>query len=205
MTFWTVVLILGGIWLFIEYPKQIIIGIGCIVALGFLIYVSTEIQDTKNRKERELTQIKQTQENTRRYIVENDLLANVKIFVTYSVGRETCPKEFPLLVVYENLTDRTINFVGVKFSAYKQGYSNNVIKTGSYYKKEGYRSVNVRDNEKYESHKIIEPKKSHISCFRLPEFQENETIDPKTLSYKAYAKRIEFSNGYKIGDWSYNW
>ena len=162
MGFWTVILILGGVWLFFTYPRQAIIGIGCIIGFSCCVYLFFEAKDESSRKEKEKASI-----------AEAIILNNIEINVYYSVAN--CSKEYPLLVMYDNQTDNIIYYTGFKLSAYMKGYSNNVIKT--------YPST----NENFISHKIINPKKIEIMCFSLPQF--NERVDPKTLSYKHSKNR----------------
>jgi hypothetical protein len=89
----------------------------------------------------------------------------VEIKVMYDI--ENCTEEHPLIVVIKNDSNRTINSVDFDIEIRRKGHSDNIA---------SYLS--------YETDKIIDPEKVHISCWRYDlKYGYEQYNNPENLEF----------------------
>lgn len=98
----------------------------------------------------------------------------VKVTATYNIER--CNKEYPLLVVFTNDSDKVVNSISFRLKITKKGYSKDINK--SYLN--------------YESDKIINQKESFGACYRYELDYGYEKISPEALNFEIDYKSAYF-------------
>lgn len=128
-----------------------VLGIA-VLAGGYIAYIIIE-QKSKNAREEK-----------------------VEITVKYDV--EACAAQFPLHVIIQNGSDRTIYSIHFDIKVHRKGYSNN---------------LNEWSWIKNESDKIIEPENFHSSCWHYKLKAGNERFNnPDNLIFEIGHKYIRF-------------
>ena len=146
-----------GIILVIIFPKQMGILAGVVVLTIAGIYLYFESEENNKERQREA----------------------VVISVKYDTT--TCTSEYPLLANVKNGSNNTVIKINWNFSAYKPGYSNNVV---AY---EGYTS---EYSTPYESDKILAPNQSFTLCYKAPKLKEE--IAATAVTWSVVSKSVVF-------------
>jgi hypothetical protein len=100
----------------------------------------------------------------------------VSVKATYDI--QACSKEYPLLIIIENTSPKTVTHVSWRVEVYRPGYSSNLA---------GYPSD-------YDTDKIIGTMQRWSACYVLPRELAQKSLEPSTLEYRISGKYSRFAN-----------
>lgn len=110
---------------------------------------------------------------------EREVEDKVKITVEYNPDK--CLKDIaPLLVTFENTSDRTVEYISYDISIYRKGYSSD-----------------ISENSHYWTDKIMKPNDVYWECapIRLENTYNYYQNKPEELEFKISYKSVRFSKG----------
>jgi hypothetical protein len=96
----------------------------------------------------------------------------VSVKATYDI--QACDKEYPLLIIVENTSPKTVTHVSWSIDVYRPGYSSNLA---------------GHDNN-YETDKIMGPRERWRICYQVP-----RTLDQKTREISTFDPHFPYQSG----------
>lgn len=115
------------------------------------------------------------------YSIWQDARANAeknKVVMTVKYNIAACSEEYPLLVLIENNSSKTVNSIDFNIAVHRKGYSSDLADWGN-----------------YDSDKIIPSGQSFGNCWRYKLKSENERYNnPADLEFVIDYKYVQFQN-----------